>query len=85
MWAIVYKYIADYTGHSTEEIHSACKQMFLPKDHLLMGKDVEVVIPKSTKNLSTVELEEYLMRVRVWASTELSLSIPLPNQPNDLL
>lgn len=55
------------------------KQMFLPKQFVHIGFTVTEV-PKSTKELTTVELEEYAMRIRVFANQELGLQLPLPNE-----
>ena len=79
MWSVVYQAIADYTGHSTEEVHEFCKQMFLPRKFVQIGKR-EREVTKSTTDLGTVEMEEYLMRVRVFANQELGIIVPLPNE-----
>lgn len=79
LWGVVYPLIAEYTGHSTEELHEAFKHLFLPRATFLGDK--EILANKSTTELSTVEMEDYLMRVRVWAGEELGVSIPLPNEP----
>lgn len=78
LWGVVYQLIAEYTGHSTEELHEAFKHMFLPRTTFLGDK--EIIANKSTTELSTSEMEEYLMRIRVWAAQELGCSIPLPNE-----
>ena len=79
LWGIVYKYIADYTGDTTEDTHEAMKYLFLPRQFTkFQGKDVPV--EKSTTRLSTKEFEEYLDRVRSWAASELNVVIPLPNE-----
>ena len=39
-----------------------------------------VIRVKSTAELSTVEAEEYYMRIRTWMATEYALAIPLPNE-----
>lgn len=77
LWGVVYSAIAAETGHSPEEIHDACKAMFLPRDFIAVGRrDIEVT--KSTTKLSTVEFSDYVERIRSWAGTELRLSIPSP-------
>jgi len=73
-WGIVIKMISDYTGFSEDEAHDSMRMLFL-KDR--SGK-VETI--KSSKDLSTVEFEEYLSKIRMFASKELSLYIPDPNQ-----
>jgi hypothetical protein len=78
LWGVVYKIISDESGHTPEEIHTAAKQMFLPRKFIMLG-NVEIEIEKSTAELSTAEFELYQERVRAWASTELGFRIPLPN------
>lgn len=78
MWGVVYKILADETGHTPEEIHAAAKQLFLPRKYITLGNN-EIEVEKSTAELSTEEFELYLERLRVWASTELGIRIPLPN------
>ncbi len=80
MWSVVYKIIADETGHSTEVIHDFMMSMFLPRSFITVGK-AEQEVRKSTTELSTVEMEDYLMRIRVFAAQDLQCQIPLPNEP----
>lgn len=75
---VVLKLIADECGHTADEIHEVLKGSFLVEFITLKGK--EVISFKSTANLSTAEFEEYLSQVRAWASTELKIYIPLPNE-----
>ena len=74
MWAVVYKIMSDETGYTPEEIHQLMGERFLSYE-----KDGRTFI-KSTTKLKTVEMEEYLSQVRMFASTELSCYIPLPNE-----
>ena len=78
-WGVILTYIAESTGHTTEEIHVALKQLFLPRQFVKLGSK-EIETTKSTTDLDTLEFENYLERVRVWANTELGITIPLPNE-----
>lgn len=78
-FGVVVEAIASQTGHTSMEIHEILKQKFIPKE-LVMLDGEEYVISRSTTDLSTVEMEEYLSRIRAWASVELSVYIPLPNE-----
>lgn len=74
MWGVVYKLIAEHTGHSEDEIHEYCKIRFL-------GKRLwDQIIPGSTKILDTIKFEDYMEKVRGWASSDLGVVIPLPNE-----
>ena len=78
-WAVVIGLIAENCGYRQswehEEVHSKLKDMFLPRHGQLN-------ITRSTSDLNTVEFEEYLSKIRQWASEYLSLYIPLPNEVN---
>lgn len=72
---VIVKMIAEYCGYTPEEAHDALKWEFLRKDG---------VIPtiRSTTDLSTIEFEEYCSKIRMWASKELGVYIPSPNEPD---
>ena len=70
---VVVKMLSDQLGYEAEEIHSILGQMFL----LVDGPYPFV---RSTKDLTTVEMEEFLARVRRWASVEHGMYIPNPNE-----
>lgn len=72
---VCYKMIADYTGHSSDEVHDEMRGMFLRKRSNYFKS-----VLGSTRKLSTVEFEEYTENIRRWASMGLNLYIPLPNE-----
>lgn len=74
LWGVVYKIIANETGHTEEEVHEHMKWQFLRK----RGGRLETV--KSTTNLTTIEFEEYTENIRRFAATKLNIQIPLPNE-----
>lgn len=78
LWSVVYKAISDHTGHHVNEIHDACKKMFLAPNFVRMGSKEEQ-IAGSTTELSTKEFGEYVDRVIAFAGTELSMAIPPPS------
>ena len=92
MWGVVYEYLAAETGHTTEEMHEWCKWKFLPRVPIVvkhplptsapddMKEEETVYIPKSTRSLSTIEMEEYLEHIRAFAASELNVNIPLPHE-----
>lgn len=77
LWSVVYQYIADETGHTTEDIHEFCKMKFLPRQFVEIAGDA-YSISKSTTRLSTEEFGQYVDQIVAFAGTELSLSIPPP-------
>lgn len=79
LWGVVYQTIAEHTGHSTEEIHMAVKNLFLPRKFIALGSR-EVEISKTTTELDTAEFSHYIEQVRAWAAQELRCSIPSANE-----
>lgn len=78
-WSVPLALIAESTGHTTEEVHDVLKAMFLPRKFVQLGAH-EIETVKSTAELDTIEFETYLERIRAWASTELGIIIPNPNE-----
>ena len=78
-WPVVVGTIADHTGHTPQEIHEILRAQFLPAYQVKIGEH-EYIISKSTTELTTVEMENYLSRIRSWASTELGCYIQEPNE-----
>lgn len=72
---VVCKIIADFTGHSSSEIHTAVSMKFLS-----MTDSKGITFTRSTTDLNTIEMENYLDRIRIWARTELGVFVPMPNQ-----
>lgn len=73
-WGVVLKLISDDTGTPEDDVHNHLKIMFLRT-----GGD-KIPITRSTTELSTVEMEEYLRKCRMWASADLNIYIPEPNE-----
>lgn len=80
MWGVVYKMIAEEVGDTTQNIHMQLCAMLAPPKVVSNGIMKDVVVQGHTSYMSTVELEDYLVSVRVWALDFLQLSIPLPNE-----
>jgi len=73
-WGILVKYISEETGYSEDETHAKLAYKFL------LQNDSGTPFVKSTTKLTTTEFEEYNEKIRQWASSFLSLSLPLPNE-----
>jgi len=72
-FGIVIKILGDELGYMPDEMHEALKWKFLRK-----GGKLETV--KSTSSLTTIEFEQYLELIRIWALRDLEINIPLPNE-----
>ena len=77
-WGVVIKLLCDEIGYLPEEMHEILKQKFLSTRTVKIGGE-EYSIPDSSSTLNTTEFEDYLSKIRTWASQDLELLIPLPN------
>jgi len=73
-WGVVLDIISKETGYFPDEVHQEMGREFLAYEK--KGK----WFVKSTTELGTKEMEDYLQRVRMFASTELHCLVPLPNE-----
>ena len=73
MWGCCYQLISEITGYTKDEVHDAMRLLFL------LDKTRKIHTLKSTTELSTIDMEEYLENIRRWAAENLSCFIPLPN------
>jgi hypothetical protein len=70
--------IAYEMGISDEEAHDFLKAKFNKKTIVVKEKEYEVI--RSTTDLSTIEMEDFLEQVRRWAAEDLNCVIPLPGE-----
>jgi hypothetical protein len=73
-WGVVLKIIGQELGYLPDEVHQLMAKNFLSYEN---KGDMFV---KSTTKLKVAEMEDYLETVRRFASMELSIYIPLPNE-----
>jgi beta-glucosidase/6-phospho-beta-glucosidase/beta-galactosidase len=73
-WKIIVNMLGDELGYSPEEMHDALRIKFLT----IHSESLPTV--QSTTKLTTKEFEEYTSKIREWASLELGVCIPLPNE-----
>lgn len=82
-WAVIVEMLTEDFGDTTpEQTHEILAGIFL-SEHIQVdtkhGK-INVLVTRSTASLKTVEFEEYLSKIRNWASIERNCNIPLPNE-----
>jgi hypothetical protein len=79
-WGIIVNGLASEFGYFRDEIHQLLRQKFLSytRDNPRTGTTEHFV--RSTTDLTTDEMEEYLESIRVWALSEFSVYLPLPNE-----
>lgn len=77
---VVLKYLSETTGFSVSEMHDVLKAKFLPYERANRVTSEVVQFGRSTTELNTLQYEEFLEQVRIWALNELDCLIPLPNE-----
>jgi hypothetical protein len=77
-WGVVVKMVSDEMAILPDEAHEFLKSLFLKEGVEVNGKRWEIV--RSTAALSIQKFEEYVEKCRMWASSELGVAIPLPNE-----
>ena len=72
---VVVPILSENCGYSNEEMHDALRMKFL-------CDNVACTLPriKSTTELTTFEFEDYMSRIRIWASADLGCYVPVPNE-----
>lgn len=75
---LVVQHIHEHSGQDKDDVHEALKAKFLPARVVeLDGQPYEI---RSTKKLSTAEMADYTDKVYAWATSELGLLLPLPEE-----
>jgi hypothetical protein len=69
--------ISHETGNDKDEIHEFFKAKYIfPELKMIFGESVEL---RSTTELNTVQFKDLLDKIQVFASTELAITLPDPN------
>ena len=76
-WSVVIPYIVAETGMTPKEVHEELKAINNPVATTL---NPEITKGGSTKDMNTMEFEEYAERCRLWALEFLLIHIPMPNE-----
>lgn len=79
-WGVVIELIAEHLGYRADEVHDLMRAMFLPYSFVDAKRGINIQTARSTSSLTTVEFEEYIEKIRGWASSEQEIRIPLPNE-----
>lgn len=81
-WGCVLPRISEHTGFTIEESHEVMKYRFLKgwKTVKTSKDQMEIEYIRSTTDLDTKSFEEYMIKVREFASIALQCWIPEPNE-----
>ena len=72
----VTQHVMEHTGHDKDELHEFFKAKFLPARNVSVG--AYLASYRSTKNLTTAEMSEYMDRIYAFCTSELGLFLPVP-------
>ena len=75
-WGVVIDILSNELGYEPKEMHDALRVHFLSKPDEKTG----LMKVASSTALDTKEMEVYLEGIRRWASIEMSIVIPNPNE-----
>lgn len=82
-FGVIVDLLSKHTGFTREEMHEVLKHKFLRRTMWIPKKDgvkEMSIITHSTTDLTTKQFEEYTSEVRMWASADLGLFLPEPNE-----
>jgi hypothetical protein len=83
LWGVIIATLNKELGYNDNDsnIHEYLKSKFLSKEiQSPINPSESLTIIRSTNDLNTIEMEEYLTAIRSWASSELNIYLPLPNE-----
>lgn len=75
---VIIKLLSDELGYTPAEMKEVLRNKFFYKMVIIGNEEIKVLL--STGIYTTVELEEKMSQIRTWASVDLSIYIPLPNE-----
>lgn len=78
-WSVIVEMISNETGNSKDDIHKLLKYEFLSEVADIPSGEEYLYIRSSTE-LTTIEWEDYNKKCRMWASDNLNMFIPKPNE-----
>jgi hypothetical protein len=78
-WGVVLAYLSEETGFTKDEAHQLMQRMFLKYAKDVSDGTSEMFV-RSTTSLNTIEMNEYIEQIRIFAVSELGCYIPEPNE-----
>ena len=77
-YGVIVKMLSDELGYTKDEMADIVKGKFLSEE-IKVGNDI-IRYTKSSTLLNTLDFESLMTDIREWASAELNIFLPLPNQ-----
>ena len=81
-WKCIVQELAKELGYTVDEMHDALKIKFSSEWSQIEYKDKLIPLHsvKSTTVMNTREFEQYCESIRIWALTDLSIRLRVPNE-----
>ena len=82
-WGVCIELLSEHLGFTPEEVHNILKHKFLDGKTLSVAtkNGIEKIwMQRSTTELTTGEFKNYIEQIQRWASIELGIVIPDPNE-----
>jgi hypothetical protein len=79
-FGVVVKLISDHTGHTCEEVHDELARRFNPQFQRSVVSKKESITAGKTSELTINKFWEYTQKCVAFASTDLNIFIPEPNE-----
>ncbi len=81
-WKCIVQELAKELGYTVDEMHDALKIKFSSEWSQIEYKDKLIPLHsvKSTTVMNTKEFETYCEQIRIWALTDLSIRLRVPNE-----
>ena len=80
-FSCIVKPLADSFGYELLEMHQELKRMFNPVQRVNKMTGELVIFGGSTTEFDTLQAEAYYESIRIWALSEYSILLALPNEP----
>ena len=74
----VFTLIADEAGEDMADVKWFYREKYLKEFIEVFGEEIEII--RSTTELDTIKQEDFMSKVRIHASAERSIFVPLPNE-----
>lgn len=79
LWGVVYRELAEWSGHTEDEIHDVMRAMFLSAREVALPDGRKVAALGSTASLDVEAFGAYVDKVKLWAA-EQGVTIPDPDE-----
>lgn len=89
LWGVVYDYVQRGMQQqgilaSKNDVHEFLKHRFLKRDEIIVGHEEVFIFIKSTAELTTSEMMDYIAQIQQFAAEYLGVIVPDPNTQTEI-